>query len=170
MTSHREILDEASRLTELLQGVKSSALTSLVGSFDGDVERLRRLLTLAAAGDGGHSRRGEGYGEQVIVLADALPKFLADTTVPADKLRAVFGWTARLLRVRDSIGTRSGRGADDRREAVARQRSAKAAGVRRPADDRQSGKASAGDRQRSFKTGLGGSNLAELAKFKRVGD
>jgi hypothetical protein len=102
-----EILKKAEQLASTLAGgttkVGKNVLLSIVADFMSsphpDRERLRRTLQLLQEGNGGHTKRGGGYGDQIRAAVREVAKELgADTS--DEELKSLFGWTARLLLVR----------------------------------------------------------------------
>jgi len=160
---HQDVLPEARRLAELLPGIKRSSLSMVVSDFDGDPERLRLLLQLIAQGSGGHTERGDGYGDQLKILAEVLPGFLADCPLPVEALPGLFGWTGRLLKIRETPmeSGSAGGGSGGGRKRSSSPGSGPGRGAPRRTEKPGSGKAEA----RSWSGSLGGKNLAELKKL-----
>jgi hypothetical protein len=105
--SQVEIVQNAGRLASDLQGgttVNKNALLSVVATFmsdpAGDIPRLRRTLILLKAGSGGHLKRGGGFGEQVHLVIQEVDRLLDRGEWEPKDLKSLFGWTARLLQVR----------------------------------------------------------------------
>ncbi len=110
--SQVEIVQNAQRLAADLQAgpsVTKNALLSVVATFmsdpAGDLERLGRTLKLLENGSGGHLKRGGGFGEQVHLVIREVNLLLARNEWQPKELKSLFGWTARLLQVRQ--GNRS---------------------------------------------------------------
>jgi len=115
--SQVEIVQSAERLAARLQAgpqVSKNALLSVVGTFmsdpTGDLERLRRTMTLLEKGSGGHLKRGAGFGEQVRLVIREVSQVLRRGKWQAADLKSLFGWTARLLLVRQAPRVQEGRG------------------------------------------------------------
>ncbi|HKI06300.1 MAG TPA: hypothetical protein VKK31_30255 [Thermoanaerobaculia bacterium] len=107
--SQVEIVKNAERLALSLQAgptpVKSkNAFLSVVATFmsdpSGDLPRLRRTLALLKQGNGGHLKRGGGFGDQVRMVIGEVGRLLDGAEWEAAELKSLFGWTARLLLVR----------------------------------------------------------------------
>ena len=107
--SQVEIVRNAERLALNLQAgptpVKSkNAFLSVVATFmsdpSGDLPRLRRTLALLKQGNGGHLKRGGGFGDQVRMVIGEVGRLLDGAEWEAAELKSLFGWTARLLLVR----------------------------------------------------------------------
>ena len=107
--SQVEIVENAGRLAADLQasGVKSkNALLSVVATFisdpSGDIKRLRRMMTLLKDGSGGHLKRGAGFGDQARAVIREVGTLLDRGDWQPNELKSLFGWTARLLQVRQA--------------------------------------------------------------------
>ncbi len=106
----RDIVERARLFAlELANGptpIKKNVLLALVSDFlssrPPDRERLRRILTLVKEGNGGHVLRGEGYGDQVRAAVDAIEGLLQEEELSDEQYKSLFGWTARLLVVKQS--------------------------------------------------------------------
>lgn len=155
--ANRPLVERAAQLaTDLLSRVSrrqglSNLLLSVVADFQttGDLDRLRRTLTLLQAGNGGHLERGKTYVEQMNTVIAELEALLAEGRSAAE-LKSLFGWTARLLVARQGQG-----GGEGRAEA------------RTVAKKREPEK-----RERSTgpgRLGLGGKNLDVLQRLKDGG-
>jgi hypothetical protein len=108
--SQIEIVQNAGHLaTGLRTGmtpVTKNALLSVVATFmsdpSGNVDRLSRTLELLKAGSGGHLKRGGGFGEQVHLVIQEVERLLERGEWEPKDLKSLFGWTARLLQVRQA--------------------------------------------------------------------
>ena len=107
--SQVEIVENAGRLATDLQGAgveSKSAFLSIVASFlsdpSGDVNRLRRMMTLLKGGSGGHLNRGSGFGDQARAVIREVGSLLDRGEWQPEELKSLFGWTARLLQVRQA--------------------------------------------------------------------
>jgi hypothetical protein len=114
--SQVEIVKNADRLAANLQAgpaVTKNALLSVVATFlsdpSGDVARLRRTMTLLEKGSGGHLKRGGGFGDQVRLVIREVGRVLDREEWQPEELKSLFGWTARLLQVRQAPRTPGGR-------------------------------------------------------------
>ncbi len=115
--SQVEIVQNAERLALNLQAgptpVKSkNAFLAVVATFmsdpSGDLPRLRRTLDLLEKGSGGHLKRGGGFGDQVRVVIREVGRLLDGDEWEAAELKSLFGWTARLLLIRQDRRTEKG--------------------------------------------------------------
>lgn len=105
-----EIMKKAEHLAARLNSgpspVKKNVLLGLVSDFmnepEPDVQRLRHLLELIEQGNGGHIRRGAGYGEQLRAAVREIRKALDERGLDGKDFKSLFGWTARLLLVRSA--------------------------------------------------------------------
>jgi hypothetical protein len=120
--SQVEIVENAERLASNLQAgpqVTKNALLSVVATFmsdpAGDLKRLRRTLDLLEKGSGGHLKRGGGYGEQVHLVIQEVGRLLKREEWQPNELKSLFGWTARLLQVRQAPRNESGEDRQTRR-------------------------------------------------------
>jgi hypothetical protein len=109
--SQVEIVENAGRLAADLQGsgVESkNAFLSVVATFisdpSGDVKRLRRMMTLLKDGSGGHLNRGSGFGDQARAVIREVGSLLDRGEWQPEELKSLFGWTARLLQVKQAPG------------------------------------------------------------------
>jgi hypothetical protein len=107
--SQVEIVQNAERLAANLQAgpvVTKNALLSVVATFmsdpAGDLDRLRRTMTLLEKGSGGHLKRGGGFGDQVRMVIREVGRVLDRGEWQPVELKSLFGWTARLLQVRQA--------------------------------------------------------------------
>jgi hypothetical protein len=104
--SRSELMEEAAALAADLSTtadfVERNAFLSLVSGYlaDGDSERLQRTVKLVAAGSGGHLKRSGSFSKQVKVAAERLGRLLDERQRETRELQELFGWTARLLKVR----------------------------------------------------------------------
>jgi hypothetical protein len=117
--SARELVEEAARLADRLGadgGVKRNVLQALVAAFQAhrDVARLRRMLALLGAGEGGHLLRGRGYREQIERAIPRLVAVLDRPPVAAAQLPTLFAWTTRFLPSEQEGGGRSGAGRESK--------------------------------------------------------
>ena len=113
MTSRAEIVEEAIRLSELLctdwVQVKRSTWLSVLAEFMGTTHRglsdlrgqLFGLLDALLAGKGGHLDRGENYAKQIRQTNNILRRVFADHDWDLTAFRQLFGWTARMLHVKE---------------------------------------------------------------------
>lgn len=69
-----------------------------------DRERLRKTIKLISEGNGGHLKRGGGYGDQVRTAVTELARVLEEDDLSDLELKSLLGWTARLLLVRRAPG------------------------------------------------------------------
>ena len=107
--SQTQILEHAERLAAALAGgatrVEKNVLLAVVADFMvdrlPDRDKLRRTLRLLAAGNGGHLQRSKGYPDQIRSVGTEVTRFLDAEDLGPDDTKSVFGWTARLLQVRD---------------------------------------------------------------------
>jgi hypothetical protein len=112
--SQVEIVENAERLAANLQAgpqVTKNALLSVISTFvsdpAGDLQRLRRTLTLLETGSGGHLKRGSGYGDQVRLVIREVGRLLDRGEWQPNELKSLFGWAARLLQVRQASGVQA---------------------------------------------------------------
>lgn len=100
-----EILKKAEHLAARLNSgpapVKKNVLLGLVSDFmnepEPDVRRLRQLLEMIEQGNGGHIRRGAGYGDQLRSAVREIRRVLDEGGLDGKDFKSLFGWTARLL-------------------------------------------------------------------------
>lgn len=126
--SQVEIVQNAQRLAADLQAgpaVSKNAFLSVVATFlsdpVGDLPRLRRTMELLEQGNGGHLKRGGGFGAQVRVVIREVGRLLKRGEWKPDELKSLFGWTARLLLVRQETRGQTGL-QQDRKDAPTHQR------------------------------------------------
>ena len=109
----------ASNLAAGVVSVKKNAFLAVVADFmsdpNPDLKTLSKTLELLKQGSGGHLKRGGGFGDQVRAVVGELTRLLLEEKglQPAD-YKSLFGWTARLLTVRQN--PQGARNADRRRE------------------------------------------------------
>jgi hypothetical protein len=111
--SQTQILEHAERLASALAGgatrVEKNVLLAVVADFMvdrlPDRDKLRRTLRLLAAGNGGHLQRSKGYPDQIRTVGTEITRFLDAEDLGPEDTKSVFGWTARLLQVRDLAPT-----------------------------------------------------------------
>jgi hypothetical protein len=104
-----EILNRAQQLASSLASgsvvVQRNVFLSLVADFMGepepDINRLQRMLNLIQQGSGGHLKRGGGYGQQLRAATEELARLLSERDFSPVELKSVFGWTGRLLLIRN---------------------------------------------------------------------
>lgn len=122
-SSQREMVRQAEllagRLTEQPEvAVSRNVFHALVADFRAapDLDRFRRLITLAGKGNGGHKDRSNGYGEQLVQACKILSSFVGKTHLAPVELKSVFGWTARMLPTKGGEGTTEENSPPARRE------------------------------------------------------
>ena len=166
--SQVEIVENAQLLASTLQEgatrFSKNAFLSVVATFmsdpAGDIQRLRRTLALLKEGSGGHLKRGGGFGDQVRVVIREVGRLLDRGEWQPAELKSVFGWTARLLQVRQDI-----RNSGETRESQ-NQRQGQASRDRQPpTSDRRERKPPVPPAQ-PFR-GVSGKNLDVLNAFKK---
>lgn len=109
--SPADIVEKAERLASSLTAgpvvVGKNVLLGLTADFLSeprpDRERLRKTIKLISEGNGGHLKRGGGYGDQVRTAVIELRRVLEEDWSDPD-LKSLLGWTARLLLVRRAPG------------------------------------------------------------------
>jgi hypothetical protein len=112
MSSKAEsLLPLASQLADELRSpaalVQRNTFLGVVARFqrDGDVERLRTMVTLLAQGSGGHTERSGSYGEQVAHTARVLDGFLRlHPEMEIRDLQSLLGWAGRDLEIKAKLG------------------------------------------------------------------
>lgn len=108
--SQVEILKKAEPLASNLAAgaasVKKNAFLAVVADFmnnpNPDLKTLSRTLELLKQGSGGHLKRGGGFGDQVRAVVEELSRLLREEDLQPADYKSLFGWTARLLAVRQS--------------------------------------------------------------------
>ena len=110
--SPADIVEKAERLASSLTAgpvvVGKNVLLGLTADFLSeprpDRERLRKTIELISEGNGGHLKRGGGYGDQVRTAVIELRRVLEEKDWSDPELKSLLGWTARLLLVRRAPG------------------------------------------------------------------
>lgn len=127
--SPADIVEKAERLASSLTAgpvvVGKNVLLGLTADFLSeprpDRGRLRTTIKLISEGNGGHLKRGGGYGDQVRTAAIELRRVLEEKDWSDLELKSLLGWTARLLLVRRTPGEPPGGGKSRAVSAPARE-------------------------------------------------